>query len=1005
MRKIYFIYTIFLIAFCILAVSANEKYSFDQWSTDNGLPHNSVRRIVQTPDGYLWVTTFDGLARFDGVRFTVFNSINTKEITDNRFFDAFVEDDGTLWASMLNGSVVRYKDGKFKSFDIRKLGDKASNTIFKKDKKGNLLFISGTAADNQTYYLKNNELVLAPKEYQNKKYNWLFVNEKTFWEFKTNEVTEHIDGKITKYPHSHIETFNIRNRNNYFVDKKGFLWLGDRSNLYKFSQGKIENYPLPSKLTEKITEKDFVRISPNLEDKKGNIWVELKINRNSSIYRFKNGEVDFSDENLVFGAEDNASFFAFEDKEGFIWLGSVQGIFRLRKNLIQTLSAEQGLVDRQIYPIFERKNGEILLGSFRNLDIYKDGKFTQESKKQDYKSFAEDKKGRLWLGSSGITIKKGVRTKQLVVYENGIEKDLSHLVDKNLYNVWAIKSDKEDNIWLGTNVGIHKVREDKIVRRYTKKDGLLSDDISFIHESRNGVFWFGTAQGIAKLENDEITTYTTEDGLAGNRIRTIYEDSDGTIWIGTYGNGLSRFKDGQFFNYSTKDGLYHNGVFQIFEDDNKNFWIGGNQGIYRVARKELNLYAEGKIARVNSFGYGKEDGMKHAEVNGGKQPAGIKASDGRLWFPTMDGVAIIDPNNIEYNENVPTALIEDVTIEREKAEMQDGVTVGVGKDDVEIHYTAPSFIKPKQIRFKYKLEGFNEDWIEAGTRRTAYYSYLPPGDYTFCLLVANSDGIWNEQETTLNIKVLAPFYRTNWFFASMILAILATAFLLYRYRVNLLKKRNAEQMAFSQQLISLQEDERKRIAAGLHDSLGQHLIIIKNWATLALGIMDKKSPAREQVSEISDTSLQALEEVREIINDLRPHQIETVGLTDTIKTMIEQVESASGINFDLEYDKIDHLFNKEDEVTFYRIIQEYVNNIVKHSEAENAFVSIRNGSNTIKVKISDDGKGFNLEDSKLKKNGFGLTGIEERLKMLGGEQTIKSELGKGTEIDIFIELK
>ena len=746
----------------------------------------------------------------------------------------------------------------------------------------------------------------------------------------------------------------------------------------------------------------MIQINPGLEDNNGNIWVELKIHRDSFIYRFNKGKVDFSQDNLVFTLRDNASVKIFMDQEGFIWLSSLEGIFRLRKRLIQTLAAEQGLVNRRIYPIFERQNGEILLGSFRHLDIYKNGNLSQDTSKQNYKAFEEDKKGRLWIGSSGNRVQNGTKNKQLVVYENEIEKDLTDVIDRA--GIWAIKSDKRDNIWLGTNKGLFKLQDDKLVKHYTKKDGLLSNAVSFVHESKNETIWLGTALGIAKLENEELTTYTTKDGLAGNRIRTIYEDESGTIWIGTYGNGLSRFKDGQFFNYSTKDGLYHNGVFQIFEDGKENFWIGGNQGIYRVAKKELNLYAAGKTQRVNSFGYGKEDGMLNVEVNGGRQPAGIKASDGRLWFPTMDGAAIVDPKNIEYNQNVPTPLIEDVTVERNKLVFLDGVTVGVGRDDLEIHYSAPSFIKPKQIRFKYKLEGFNEDWIEAGTRRTAYYSYLPPGNYTFRLLVANSDGVWNQKETTLEIKVLARFYQTNWFYALLILSIIAAGFLLYRYRFNQLERRNAEQMAFSQKLISTQEAERKRIAAGLHDSLGQHLIIIKNWATLALGVIDKSSPAREQVEEISDTSLQALDEVREIINDLRPHQIEVIGLTDTISSMIQQVESASGIDFELECDEINGLLANEDEVTFYRVIQECVNNIVKHSKAESASLIVRNEGGAIKVKISDNGKGFSLENTKSSNSGFGLTGIEERVKMLGATKTIRSELGKGTDINIRIEL-
>lgn len=996
--------TIGLLIFIPLLFCSNifGEYSLDRWTTENGLPHNTVRKIVQTPDGYLWVTTFDGLARFDGVRFTVFNSINTKEITDNRFFDAFVEDDGTLWASMLNGSVISYKNGEFTSFQIKDPIKITTILSFEKDVDGNLM--ANNTFSGNVYLVKNNELVLVTEKQKARKISQFFSKSGKLWKFTDDGVTEEISGRFMKYLIPNIEKPNQKPIKTYFEDKTGSLWLGTKGHLYKLSNGRVNSYRFPVKQRSPEDKNFNPYVFPHFEDGKGNIWVRVRFRQNTYIYSFKNGEIDFTERNLAYTLKTESHISIFKDMEDFTWVASVNGITRLRKKAITTISDEEDLWANHIYPIYERKNGEILIGASNQLRILKKGKFTNTKPGQIATAFAEDKKGRLWIASNGKAAKRSIRSEKLVVYENNVKKFLSSELGREKPVIWIIKPDSQDNIWLGTTKGLIRLRNDRFVARYTQKDGLLSNDISFIHESKNGVIWLGTAKGIAKFENEEFKTYTTKDGLAGNRIRTIYEDNSGTLWIGTYGNGLSRFKNGEFFNFSTNEGLYHNGVFQIFEDENETFWIGGNQGIYRVAKKDLNHLADGKIKQVNSIGYGKEDGMLNVEVNGGRHPAGIRASDGKFWFPTMGGVAIIDPNNIKENRKVPNAIIEDVTIEREKAGIRNGVKVGVGKDDIEIHYTAPSFIKPKQIRFKYKLDGFNDDWIEAGTRRTAYFSYLPPGDYTFRLLVSNSDGVWNEKETTIAINVLAPFYRTNWFFAALILATIAVAFLLYRYRVGLLKKRNAEQMAFSQKLISTQEDERKRIAAGLHDSLGQHLIVIKNWATLALGEIDKKSPAREQVSEISDTSLQALKEVREIVNDLRPHQIEAIGLTDTIKSMIEQIESASGINFTLEYDKIDHLFSKDDEVTFYRVIQEYVNNIVKHSEAENAYLSIRNGSNRIKVKISDDGKGFNLPDEKLEKIGFGLTGIEERLNMIGGIQSIESELGKGTAVDLEFEL-
>lgn len=985
--------TIYKVILCIclfFVATAFGEFSFDHWSTENGLPHNTVRQIVQTPDGYLWITTFDGLARFDGVRFTVFNSLNTKEITDNRFFGAFVDKDGTLWASMLNGSIIRYRDRRFESFQVVENVSRNSIVGFQADDVGNILTRTRRANKTKAFQFVNGKFELAPKKYHNQ-YKQIFLSQSgKLWTITKKEVIESFNGETTNYPLELKLNWdgNWKGSTKYFEDKSGAFWIGDTESLYKLHKGKVQTYSV----INDSKDKNRKHIQPRFEDDEGYIWFVVKNNGPARIKRFKDGET----EDILNNGElfTSPQIVLFKDKEGLIWIGSEKGLFRIRNNSIQTFSDRQGLEHENVYTILERKNGEIIIGGGVGVSIYKNGKFSLLKKEGILRTIHEDANENLWIrGKTGLS----------VISKNGTIKELNNFVGARIK---TIQSDSKGNVWVSTPKGLFKTRDFEVIEKYTKKDGLPNNNVDFILEAKNGALWFGTQQGISKLENEKFTNYSIKDGLAGNRIRTIYEDSDRTLWVGTYGNGLSRFKDGKFFNYSSNEGLYHNSVFQIFEDKNENFWIGGNQGIYRVAKRELNDFADRKIKHINSVGYGKEDGMPSVEVNGGWQPAGMIASDGKLWFPTMGGITIIDPNNIKTNPNVPNALIEEVTIEREPTEFRDGLTVGVGKDDVEIHYTAPSFIKPKQIRFKYKMEGINEDWIEAGTRRTAYYSYLPPGDYTFRLLVANSDGVWNEKETTLQIRVLAPFYRTNWFYASVILGIIGIAFLLHRYRVAQFEKRNELQVAFSRQLITLQEDERKRIAAGLHDGLSHQLIIIKNWSAIALQMLKSGRKVEEQLEEISETSLQALNEVREITNDLRPHKIDNLGLTDTIKSMVKKAKSASGINFELEADAIDHLLNKEDEVIFYRIIQECINNVIKHSEAKNAFVSIKNGSNTIKVRISDDGKGFIQKDKSIAKikSGFGLTGIVERIKMLGGKQTINSELGKGTTIDIKIEL-
>ena len=252
--------------------------------------------------------------------------------------------------------------------------------------------------------------------------------------------------------------------------------------------------------------------------------------------------------------------------------------------------------------------------------------------------------------------------------------------------------------------------------------------------------------------------------MTGNHIRSLFEDERGTLWIGTYDSGLSRFAGGKFTNYKKENGLFSDGVFQILPDDRGNFWMSSNQGIYRVSRSELEEFAAGKRKTIISTAYGKSDGMLSTEANGGGQPAGIKMRDGRLWFPTQNGVAIINPASVKTNPLPPPVVIEDARIDNETVgNLPKQIEILPGQENLEIDYTGLSFIKPEQVRFRYRLEGLDEDWTEAGNRRTAFFPHLAPGEYTFRVIAANSDNVWNEKGAALKIVVKPPFYRT-WFF-------------------------------------------------------------------------------------------------------------------------------------------------------------------------------------------------------------------------------------------------
>jgi signal transduction histidine kinase len=396
--------------------------------------------------------------------------------------------------------------------------------------------------------------------------------------------------------------------------------------------------------------------------------------------------------------------------------------------------------------------------------------------------------------------------------------------------------------------------------------------------------------------------------------------------------------------------------------------------------------------------------MLNIECNGGRQPAGIKTSDGKFWFPTQDGAAIINPEAVPFNPLAPPVVIESAFLEGKKVELTDKLEIQPAEDNLEINYTGLSFIKPEQVRFKYKLEGLDEDWTNAETRREAYYPYLPPGEYTFRVIAANSDNVWNETGASLSIVVHPPFY-SHWLFIVACLAVfVVVVYGIYRYRVAQVEGKRRAQEDFSRRLINAHEVERSRVAAELHDSIGQTLAMIKNRA--AFGSQTINNPAaKEQLEAITAQTTQAIGEVREISYNLRPYLLENLGLTKAIKSLVHKIEEVHLLKIDARIDDVDDLFAPEAEMSMYRIVQESLNNVAKHAEADEAVLQIEKTNNIVTIKIEDDGRGFDKNaapKTDAEKGGFGLLGISERVKMLNGSLDIQTAIGGGTKLTIKI---
>ena len=694
--------------------TARAQYQIETWTTDKGLPQNTVNSITQTADGYLWLATLDGLVRFDGVKFKIFNKNNSPGIESNRFTRVLTDRHDTLWVSNERGSMTRFQNGVFQDFVLNgQLNRKILNSVL--DKNGNLVVFSESGISQW-----NGEAFepYVPIAGENNESIILWGKNGDFWYSIAKSLYRFKDGDLIDIPLPPSErNATIRN---IFEDSRGRIWIGTLNGGMLL----VENEKVISYETEKNLQLYDAAVVH--EDREGNLWaISIKgaaiISPDGKISRLTKEQ----------GLSDDPLSCVFEDVEGNIWLGTVlKGVNRLNRQNIEFYSMNDGRNTPTIYPIFQDRNDVIWTGGI--LTRYEAGRFTlitgNERRLTAVTSIDQDRSGRLWFGTwNGI-----------FTIENNQITNFAELQDFNIQaglqaNIFDIHEARDGTMWFASQIGIYRYRkgETEPIKRFTTSDGLPSNDVKIIHEAADGTLWFGTYGGLVKYENGQFISITKENGLSSNLVRSLYEDKENVLWIGSYDGGLTRLKDGKFTRYTSNDGLFNDGVFQILEDERGNLWMSCNRGIYRVSKQQLNDFADGKIKQIESIALGKADGLLETECNGGQQPSGIRARDGKFWFPTQGGIAVINPNAVKINQFAPPVIIESALIDGENVELNKEIEIAAGKNNLEIAYTGLSFIKSEFVKFRYRLEGLQSDWVEAENRRTAYFSYLPPGEYTF----------------------------------------------------------------------------------------------------------------------------------------------------------------------------------------------------------------------------------------------------------------------------------
>jgi signal transduction histidine kinase/ligand-binding sensor domain-containing protein len=950
------------------------QFRATQWTTDTGLPQNSVRGIVQAPDGYLWVATLNGVAKFDGIRFHVFDKSNSPGVSSSRFVSMVSGAGGDLWLASEDNNVVHYHEGHFTTVGAGAGIRPHSVGAITTDHHGELWVES----DQHVFRWISSRQRFEKEAFStgDLKFFPLWWVGTGFWAVRGSDLLTFSRGQLQS--HALPKTLRVDQIRGAAVGGDGAVWVGTqdmRIGRYQDGQLKLQSGTVHTAFQDPAKRDWEVDISPTFE----------------RTLSFPSGGVDHDIHyNIVI-----------HDNEGNMWVGSEnEGLFRIQRQSIHTISSVQGLASDNVYPVLYSRMGDMWIGSWpAGLSRIHDGQVITALTKKDglpglVTALAEDNQGKLWIGShSGVK----VLSQRKLEVPSGLPKE-------KLPTILAIHQTSDGAMLFGTPNGLY-VLDGSNSHWLTAKDGLASDDARVIIQDHRGDTWIGGYGGLTRLHNGQFTRWTEADGLPSNNVRSILEDNFGEIWIGTYDGGIGWLRNGKWVVFNKNNGLHDNGAFQILEDNEEHFWISSNSGIYRVRRSELQDVADGRESRVTSVAFGLADGMLSAECNGGVWPAGAKDARGLLWFPTQKGVAVVDPASVVTVVKPPRVEIESASIEDKAQADVDHIVLHPRQMDLEIEYTALSYTRPEQISFRYKLDGLDKTWQDVGPRRTAYYSHLPPGDYVFRVAARNGDGVSSVYDSTMLVTVIPPFYRRWWFAVLIFLAVLSLIWGLLHYRIGQLKKERVAQQAFSRELIASQEGERRRIAAELHDSLGQRLIIINNLALFLLrpkGKVGSEEERLETIEEIREEASQAIEETRAISYALRPFQLDRLGLTKAIQALTKTAAHAAQMEITAEVDDIDEAFDEELRINFYRIVQEALNNVVKHSGATQGKVVVRRMKSSVVLTVSDNGKGLPSEPRNINAGpgGFGMTGMRERATLLKGTMQIKSDPGVGTILTI-----
>lgn len=961
-------------AYALNPAKTLTQYSVTVWSQQQGLPQDTIRAITQTTDGFLWLGTDEGLARFDGYEFLAFGK-RPGGLPSNSVNVLAAGRDGALWIGTPSG-LTRYAQGRFQTFTEKDgLAGNAVTALFVDHAgaiwivaSGNLSRFDGSRFTN---FLRERDIPMrVVRGVWEDQQQVLYVA-------GTSSVGRLENGRF----HSIFEpsTLAADFPGAVLKDHHGNLWiLGYRGLVRQDPDGRIYRYGSAQGLT------DPFELRAMTEDRDGNMWVAT----NSGLARLEGDRF----RTLTEGPAQDGVRSLFEDRDGNLWVGTNRGLLRFRDDAFTVIGSAEGLPSDEPNVIHEDREGKVWIGF---LDV---GLRTLLPRDPFHAASVGLQQGRVYsiretrAGALLISTREG-----LEIWDHGRMRTFIPPDPQGRKRVFDALEDSSGRIWLALPNGLGQLQDGKF-RTVVPADNpsMLVGAFVTLAEGRDQALWAGTIQGgLWRVAAEGNRLYTVTDGLGSDQIRSLYPDQDGTLWIGTFGGGLSAYRGGHFHRFSERDGLLSDNISHI-ADDGTDLWLSTTRGICRIPKLQLRDFADGARQSLDPLNYGLADGLRSAQAPSDIGLGGGRHSDGSLWFATARGIALYGPAQPKPAMRPLPIYIAEVTADGHRFDSSPA-RVPPGRGRVEIRYGAIYLRAPERIRYSYKLDGLDSDWIAAGSRRVATYNSLGHGHYRFRVRAEVPNAPF--AEGSYDLELVPHYYETGWFRALCVALGAFSCWMVYQLRVRQIRLRFAAVLK-----------ERLRLAREIHDTLAQAFVGISSQLdALETCLPDQPAenlrPAHSYLDLARRMAQHSLTEARRSVMDLRSAALSDRDLAAALQSNARNWTTDAEVDVQVQVDGAFENLPEEVEHNLLRIAQEAVNNASKHAQASRIEVKLERAGNMVNLTVIDNGRGFRTEGTFETTGGhFGLIGIRERAERIGGEFSLQSQPDSGTEVAVSVPI-